>query len=210
MNRKRLRWPQVLMCVALLTVWVRVAAAEADKTEKQDRYLRFVDDNDGGGTLQTSIETYKNADGVTVHLVSAVHVADHKYYQDLAKTFAGYDVLLYEMVKPKDAAAPQPGVRSDSVISMVQRGLKEVLELDFQLDAIDYSAANFVHADLDAETFAQMQADRGESMLTLILQQFMAEMSKQMSKPDAAANDISMPELLFPAQWDPKLGIHVT
>ena len=35
----------------------------------------------------------------------------------------------------------------------------------FQLDGIDYNAGNFVHADLDTETFHRMQEERGESIL---------------------------------------------
>ena len=35
---------------------------------------------------------------------------------------------------------------------------KRTLDLEFQLDAIDYEAKNFIHADLDAETFQQMQS----------------------------------------------------
>ena len=48
---------------------------------------------------------------------------------------------------------------------MIQRMMKDMLGLDFQLDDIDYHADNFVHADLDAETFAKEEADHGESLL---------------------------------------------
>jgi hypothetical protein len=126
--------------------------------------------------------------------VAAVHVGEKKYYQDLSKTFAGYDALLYEMVKPKGAAVPAPGVRSDSTLSMFQRMLTDVLELDFQLDAIDYSQKNFVHADLDAETFARMQEERGESMLTFMLRAILDEMSKPQAQQQA--QEVSMIELL--------------
>jgi len=48
---------------------------------------------------------------------------------------------------------------------------------------VDYGPANFVHADLDAETFQQRQAERGESMLTLMFD----TMLKEMSNPSAVA-----------------------
>src|SRR6185295_4278089 len=103
---------------------------------------------------------------------------EKQYYDDLSRTFQKYDALLYEMVKPKDAGAPAPGQRSESMVSMFQRALKDVLELQFQLDAVDYRAKNFVHADLDAETFTKMQEERGESIFTLMLRQILDEMSK--------------------------------
>ena len=64
------------------------------------------------------------------------------------------------------------------MISMFQHFLKDVLELDFQLDDVDYSKKNFVHADLDAETFEKMQQERGESMLGLMLGQMLHQMAK--------------------------------
>ena len=47
--------------------------------------------------------------------------------------------------------APVRGQRTGSAVSGFQRLLKNILGLEFQLDAVDYSAKNFVHADLDYE-----------------------------------------------------------
>ena len=74
-----------------------VAAAEEDAAKKTE-FLRFVEGGDGGGKLESAIATYRNADGVKVHLVSALHVGEKSYYQGLSKTFETYDALLYEMV----------------------------------------------------------------------------------------------------------------
>jgi len=182
--------------VGLLTILSLVVLAgrvyAADDQKPQRKFLKFVDDNEGGGKLQTAIVTYRNADGVTVHLVGAVHIAEPRYYEGLQKTFAGYDALLYEMIKPRNAPAPGEGIRSRSMLSMFQRGLKDFLDLDFQLDDIDYRAKNFVHADLDAETFARMQAERGESIFTLMLREILNEMSK----PQANQPEISLTELV--------------
>jgi len=167
----------------------RAGGAEAAASS---RFLRFVDDNEGGGTLQTAIVTYENADGVRVDLISAVHVGETRYYRDLARTFATYDVLLYEMIKPRGAPAPVPGMRSGGAIMALQTTLKTLLELDYQLDAIDYRAPNFVHADLDAETFERMQAERGENIFILMLRQMLAEMSR----PQPQAPEVTLAELM--------------
>src|SRR5581483_5853055 len=115
---------------------VSTAAArpqQQDEGQKKQEFLRYVDDANGGGKLQTAIVTYRNADGVTVHLVAAVHIADQPYYDQLNKTFKGYDAVLYEMVKPRDMGPPQPGEeRSNSMISIIQRFMKDALDLKFQ------------------------------------------------------------------------------
>lgn len=167
------------------------APAKADAADKDTKFLRFVEDDDGGGKLETAIATYRDKDGKLVHLVAAVHIGERAYYENLAKTFSGYDAVLYEMVKPKDAPIPGVGVRSDSIVSMFQRMMKDVLELEFQLDALDYNARNFIHADLDAETFSQMQADRGENLLTLMLKQMMAEMEKPTQMPEITLAELA-------------------
>ncbi|HEY8747920.1 MAG TPA: hypothetical protein VIM11_08100 [Tepidisphaeraceae bacterium] len=180
---------------ALLVLLALVATAHAQKDEAATKteFLKFVDDKSGGGKLETAIATYKNGDGVTVHLVGAVHIADQSYYDGLNQIFKDYDSVLYEMVKPKDAAPPRPGEEraGGSMISVIQRFMKDTLDLKFQLDAIDYTAPNFVHADLDAETFQKMEAERGESIWTLMLQQ----MLKQMADPPANQQEIGLGDL---------------
>src|ERR1700723_3206451 len=110
------------------------ATQPVTRPAEHTQFIRFVDDGNGGGKLQTAIVTYKNADGVTVHLVSAVHVGEKPYYEELNKTFESYDALLYELVKPKGARPPAPGEKSQSGVSTFQRLLKDMLSLDFQLD----------------------------------------------------------------------------
>src|SRR4051794_11722858 len=147
-------------------------------------FLRFVEKGDDGGRLETADVAYRNADGVTVHLVAAVHIAERDYFDGLNQNFKLRDAVLYEMVKGKDQPLPEPGTENEShsSVSQFQRFLKDALNLEFQLDCIDYTAKNFIHADLDAETFKQMQDERGESMTMLMLKQ----MWEQMSKPQPA------------------------
>ena len=149
---------------------------EARKTD-DEHFLRFVGDGTKGGTLETSEAIYKNDAGVTIHLVSAVHIAEAAYFQDIHSRFEGRDAVLYEMVKARDSGAPVKGQHSDSPISKLQRFLKDQLDLSFQLDEIDYSKPNFVHADLDAETFQELQSERGESFATIMLSQILKSLS---------------------------------
>jgi hypothetical protein len=157
------------------------------KVATANDFMRYVEKGPEGGRLETADVAYRNADGVTVHLVAAVHIGEHDYFEGLNQSFKLRDAVLYEMVKAKDQPLPEPGGenQSYSTVSQFQRYLKDALNLEFQLDVIDYTAPNFIHADLDAETFQKMQDERGESMTMLMLKQ----MWEQMSKPQPEVNE---------------------
>jgi hypothetical protein len=190
----------MILTLSLLTPVVRAADADSDAAkpagaDAATKFIRFTEDGKGGGTLDAAIVTYRDKQGRRVDLLSAFHVGEAAYYADLSKAFTQYDALLYELVKPKDAAAPKPGMkRTATAVGGVQRLLKDTLELEFQLDAIDYSPKNFVHADLDYETFEEKQAERGESMFTLMMRSMMAEMNRQAA--GAGGRPITLIDLL--------------
>ena len=170
-----------------VAVAVHEQAAPQAKLEKLSGFMRFVDQGPTGGRLETADVVFVNDAGAVVRLVSAVHIGEASYFKGLADSFKERDCVLYELVKPKDAAVPMPGVprESTNAIAQLQGFLKDTLNLQFQLDQIDYSAPNFVHADLDAETFTKMQEERGETFAQLMLQQLM----KAMTTPPPAAMD---------------------
>lgn len=172
-----LRNQRLMQFVAICCLAMMVLSARADEPQSTE-FMRFVEDGDNSGTLDAAIVTYRNADGVTVDLVGAVHVADEDYFETLNEKFKGYDAVLYEMVKPEGSGAPQKGVQSDSAVSGFQRILKNILELDFQLDTVDYTPVNFIHADLTAEQFQQLQQDRGESLMALMLRAILNDMKR--------------------------------
>jgi hypothetical protein len=185
MHRRDFRLLIALMCLCFAGAFAKPAWAAEEKAEakKNDsKFLRFIDDNDGGGRSRRPSPPMKKA-ALRSTWSRPCTWARRNTTTTWAKTFQGYDSLLYEMVKPKDAPVPGAGARSESMVSAFQRMLKEFLELEFQLDAIDYTAKNFVHADLDAETFEKMQAERGENIFTLMLRQMLDEMSKPQQRP---------------------------
>ena len=76
----------------------------------------------------------------TVDLIAAVHIADKAYYERLNREFAGYDVVLYELIAPEEGAKLRRGPQnSHGVLSSVQSGVGGLLNLEFQLDHIDYT-----------------------------------------------------------------------
>ena len=213
----------LLLLCACLSCLAGAATAQSTRpaatTEPASKFLRFVPSaGANGGQLQASVVTYRNAQGATVDLIAAVHIADARFYHELAAGFPQYDSLLYEMVKPKDydprhpaslpatrpgqaTSRPQRRARSGSLawVGILQRFMKDKLALSFQLEEIDYSQPNFVHADLNAETFQEMQQERGESMMGLMLQQMFREMARDMSGETRGAQP-NMAEIIMALQ----------
>jgi hypothetical protein len=137
-----------------------------DKTPSD--FARFVTVGEGGH-FDTAITTYRNDAGAEVKLFAAVHIADAALYAALQQRFTQCEALLYELVGPEDYRPVKGEGGTGSFISMLQTGLKNGLELEFQLDAIDYTAPNFVHADMTPEEFRDSMEERGETLFGMLL-----------------------------------------
>ncbi|MCC6425024.1 MAG: hypothetical protein IT447_16235 [Phycisphaerales bacterium] len=164
--------------------------APAQAEAVQSPFLRFVDEGAAGGMLESGEVTLVNAEGVSVDLIAAIHIGETSYYQELNRHFQDFDAVLYEMVMPKGMRPLAPGAGGDSSVAQLQRFLKDVLGLDYQLDVIDYRPANFIHADMDTETFEQLQRQRGESFASLMLQGLMRALADPPPQVDAQAEDL--------------------
>ncbi|YCM43715.1 hypothetical protein V2O64_20630 [Verrucomicrobiaceae bacterium 227] len=122
--------------------------------------------------LQPAITTYQK-DEVTVTLIGAIHLADKAYYRDLTTRFQKFDRLLFEMIGgenlatlKKDQSDPAP---AQHPLAKVYALVGTFLHLANQKSEIDYSAKNFVHADLTAAAFKKLQKERGETLLSFAL-----------------------------------------
>lgn len=190
----------------LVLIWAflacELAAAPPEKAahkavKRDDSFLRLRRSDDGDPlALETSIVSYVDeGHQLTVDLVGAVHVGEKQYYAELNELFTSYDVLLYELVAPKDA---KPDSRQGGVnaISAMQRGLQGVLELEYQLDRIDYKKPNFVHADLTPESFAKKMDERGESFAQMFFRMLGQSIAVQ-SRDPARSNDALLLAALF-------------
>ncbi|WP_035609821.1 hypothetical protein [Haloferula sp. BvORR071] len=164
----------------------------AKEEEKKEEYIR-VQETDGKATaLQTAVVRLTKGKA-TVELVGAIHIADKKYYQALGKRFEGYQALLWEGIGGSDAAAKQAAAAKEAAAKTGEEegvadageakkkegrlnGLHQAyetaakyLDLAYQMKEIDYSKANFVHADLSMEEFGSLQDQRGESLFSFML-----------------------------------------
>lgn len=138
-------------------------------------------------TLQVATKSYvpqdRSAGGLRVDLIAAVHVGEAAYYADLNDRFREYDVVLYELIAPEANPVPRNGERRDGLISSTQMLMTRALELSFQLDEIDYGAANFVHADLSPDEVSQSMDERGESLYTYFWKLFYVSIDEYARDP---------------------------
>ena len=150
-----------------------------------DRFMRIRRDQDQNPVaMETSITRYvtKNKDGqrVTVDLIGVVHIGEQKYYEKLNERFTGYDAMLYELVAPKGTIIPKGGgERGFNPISGLQQGLQMGLGLEFQLEHIDYTKENFVHADMTPKEFSESMKKNDESLFKMALKAIGQGMAKQ-------------------------------
>lgn len=193
-----------------LTVLLAVAALGltpvAFAADKAPDFVRVDETGDKRPrALQMSIVSYvpENDDRLlTVDLVSAIHIGDSSYYAELNDRFRDYDVLLYELVAPKDAAASNQIERKNGVLSTTQIGMTKMLDLTFQLDGIDYDRANFVHADLSPDELREKMDERGESLYVYFWRLFFASLDEYAKDPLGLKNMQLMGAALSSGQDD--------
>jgi hypothetical protein len=168
-----------------------------------DQWVRILRDRkDRPVAMQTAIVHYvprahrtdPDASPVSVDLIGAVHIGDRAYYRELNRRFRGYDALLYELVAPEGTVVAKGHVTSNSnPLSALQNMMKSVLQVEHQLERIDYTRPNFVHADMSPEEFLQSMKDRNEGftqMFFRMLGQSIAQQSQQSVKGQSAELEI--------------------
>ena len=170
----------------------KITASEA--TPRQ--YIRISrDDNQKLVAMETAIVRFKPQAGASgpayVDLVGAVHVGEGRYYRQLNELFETYDAVLYELVAPEGTRIPKNGRRQGggTAIGSVQQSMKSMLELEYQLEKIDYTKKNLIHADMSPDEFAKSMANREESfskMFWRMLGQGMAQQRQGKGNSDVA------------------------
>ena len=179
-----------------------------EESQSNSRFVRFVEGAEQWqGRLQTSIATYENESGVTLSLVSAVHMADERYYDTLNDYFQSQDAVLYELVAEPDqrpafdetAAGPGAG----SPVSMMQRAMARFLKVSFQLEQIDYTQANFRHADVSPAQLNEIMQSKNENSFSMFLSLALAQsVSQTNSRPESELGSLAMLRAMMTPQRD--------
>jgi hypothetical protein len=179
------------------------SAAEKDSIGKD--WVRLRKDPKGQVTgMQTAIVRYAKAGDKTamplhVDLIGAVHIADPGYYKQLNEQFQQYDALLYELVAPEGTVVERGrGTSNAHPIGAMQNVFKDLLELDHQLEDVDYTKKNFVHADMSPEDFQKAMKDRKDSFLQMYFRLIGTAMAHQTELgADGQSQDLEVFSALF-------------
>lgn len=185
--------PLILMLSVGLGCVVPAGLAQEPQADngkpKATQYLRLARDPAGRPTaLEAAVVQFVPRDcgrtSPTVDLIGAVHIADRAYYEQLNRQFEGYDAVLYELVaRPGTKIPTADSKKSPNVLSTIQRGLKDLLELEFQLDSVHYDRPNMIHADMSPEQMARSMRDRGESFAGMFMRLLAYAWSHQTNDP---------------------------
>jgi hypothetical protein len=179
--------------------WVRVVRDdEKEPLSMETAIVRYVPAADYNA--DKSPADYKRY----VDLVGAVHIADRPYYDGLNRRFKTYDKVLYELVAAEGTKVPKGrGTSSSNPLGALQNGMKIMLEVDHQLEQIDYTQSNFVHADLSPDEFLASMDRREETFLQMyfrILGASLAQQSQAAADGKASLDGEIWAALMAPAE----------
>ena len=171
-----------------------------EKSKPDSLYLRVQkSEEEKPKALQTAIVRYKGKSGTpyegkVVDLVGVVHIGQKEYYEDLNDRLSKYDSVLYELVAPDGTRIrPEDLQKRRSVIASMQSGMKDMLNLEYQLELIDYLAENFRHADMSPDEFAEDLERRGDSVWKMMARM----MGAGLASSSANGGDLGMLMALF-------------
>lgn len=157
--------------------------AAAKKKMNSERFVRIKKEDKKSVALETSITRYSKkvgAEELIVDLVGVVHIGEKDYYEKLNKEFEQYDALLYELVAPEGTRVVKgQKSRGFNPIGGLQNGMKSVLGLQFQLDHIEYSRKNFVHADMTPKEMSDSMTKNDESVAKMFFKAIGSSMAMQ-------------------------------
>ncbi len=163
------------------------AAESADeaKLAEEPAYVRVHEVDGKPNALQTATVQFVGQpgtryDGAIVDLVGVVHIGQDEYYTELKEQLSKYDSVLYELVAPDGTRIrPEDLEERRSILASVQTGMKDMLNLEYQLEKIDYMAENFRHADMSPDEFVEDLEKRGDSVWKMIARMLGAGIASQ-------------------------------
>jgi hypothetical protein len=164
----------------------QVAEASAGNGSPGDAFLRISrTDASKPKALETSIVRFEGKPGTKyeghrVDLVGVIHIGQKEYYKDIDQRLAKYDVVLYELVAPDGTRIrPEDLQQRRSLIASMQSGMKDMLNLEYQLEHINYLAENFRHADMSPDEFMEDMKSRGDDIWKMAARMMGAGLASQ-------------------------------
>jgi hypothetical protein len=166
-----------------IATWLVASLVLAAPAAAQTQFARVdTDAAERPRALQLGVVTYAD-NGLNVDLISAIHIGDQAYYSELNELFVDYDAVLFELVAYEGSDIANQVLQRRGLLSTAQFALTKLLDLSFQLDEIDYGAANFVHADLSPDELRESMANRDESLYVYFWRIFFATVNEYAKDP---------------------------
>lgn len=143
-------------------------------------------------SLETSVVRFEGIpgsayEGRSVDLFGVVHIGQKEYYDEIDRLLATYDVVLYELVAPDGTRIrPEDLKGRRSLLASMQTGMKDMLNLEYQLEHIDYMAKNFRHADMSPEEFVADMDSRGDGLWKMAARMMGAGLASQQAGDGSA------------------------
>src|SRR6056297_226798 len=172
--------------VSLNAGFLAAQEATATKRDVSEDFVRISKtDSDQPKGLDTAIVRFEGKPstkyaGQVVDLVGVVRIGQEDYYSKLKQRLSEYDVVLYELVALDGTRIrPEDLQQRRSLLASMQTGMKDMLNLEYQLEKIDYMAKNFRHADMSPDEFAKDMERRGDSLPKMIARMMGASLAAQ-------------------------------
>ncbi len=148
----------IACCFSSLSVAQDKTLEKAKAGVEAPKFLRYVESAGRPKALEVAVVRYESPSvaGAEVDLVSAVHIGEQSYYNELNELFDKYDVVLYELVAEEGTVIPKGGKREGAQhpVSMLQDSARQFLGLKSQLAEIDYTKKHFLRADMTPQQIA--------------------------------------------------------
>ena len=194
-TRRLMRFSVIVIClISSAFSYAEDSEGSGSAVEQPAMYVRVVDENGQPKAMQTAIVGYQGKqgtpnEGVQVDLVGVVHIGEAEYYADLNKRLGEYESVLYELVAPDGTRIrPEDLQQRRSLLASMQTGMKDMLNLEYQLEKINYLAENFRHADMSADEFLVDMERRGDSVAKMVARM----MGAGLASSAASGGDASM------------------
>ncbi len=148
----------VVLCYGLILTCVSPTLAS------DLQHTRLLKDSEGRSiSLDVAVTSFQKS-GVTVDLIGAIHIADKSYFEKLNSLFQEYDKVLFELVAPEEHDFSSKKKGSD-----MYKPMADALGLVGQVEHIDYSVPNMVHADLSPKALKKAMEDGGQTFFDLFI-----------------------------------------
>jgi hypothetical protein len=178
----------------LPSVWAAEESGEPRAGKDKTNFVRVRRSDEGEPiALEVAVVRYETPEGkapkLAVDLIGAVHIGEKSYYEKLNELFTSYDAVLYELVAVEGTRIPRDRPRrGGSIVGTFQVGLKSLLGLEFQLDHIDYTKENLVHADMSPEEYSRTMNQRGESFVQMFFRMMGYGAAMQAKDPERSSD----------------------